>query len=58
MKWWGYLHVNKTLQVKRYFDQKDIDEANESPFVEKTFGPIEADDRDMALDLLRKVLSR
>ncbi len=55
-KWWGYIHVNSQLMVKRYFDQKDIDEANESPFVERAFGPFEADDRDMAIDLLKRAL--
>jgi hypothetical protein len=55
-QWWGYIHVNSQLMVKRYYDQQDIDEANESPFVERAFGPILADDKDMAIDLLKRAL--
>jgi len=54
--WFGYIHVNSQLVVKRYYDQRDLDEANESQFVEKTFGPIQAEDRDMAIDLLKRAL--
>ena len=55
-KFWGYIHVNGQLQVKRYFDKQDIDEAKESPFVAKYFGPVEADNIDMATDLLKRAL--
>ena len=57
IQWWGYIHVNSQLRVKRFFDQRDIDEAATSPFVEKVFGPIEADNWDDAVDLLRRALS-
>ena len=49
LKWWGYLHVNGSIQVKRFFDQRDIDEANESDFVQKTTQPFDAVDRNDAL---------
>lgn len=52
--WWGYIHVNKTIQVKRYFEPLDIQEANESPFVEQTFGPFEAKNREDAIDIILK----
>lgn len=42
IKWWGYRHVSGDLILKRYFDQKDIEEAHESPFVEEVFGPVSA----------------
>ncbi len=48
-KWWGYIHTNGGIQVKRYFDKQDIIEATESPFVKMAFGPFEAVDRDDAI---------
>ena len=39
LEWWGYLHVEGTLQVKRYFGPRDIEEAHESPFVDMVHGP-------------------
>jgi len=32
-KWWGYIHENGTLHVKRFFGAEDIWEAEASPFV-------------------------
>lgn len=55
-KWWGYLHTNGSLQVKRYFDQIDIDEAYESPFVSLIAGPWECDSREKALKKLKKAI--
>lgn len=51
MKWWGYLHTNGHVQVKRFFDQLDLDEANESPFVQRVTEPFEANDRDEAIKI-------
>lgn len=48
-KWWGYLHTNGGVQVKRYFDNGDLVEAKKSPFVEKVCGPFMANDRDEAI---------
>ena len=50
--WWGYLHSSGTLQAKRYFDQQDIDEAHQSPFVEGVVGPFYASSRDEALQII------
>jgi len=53
MKWWGYIHKSGSLQVKRFFDKRDLEEAYESPFVEWVFGPWECEDRNEALEKLR-----
>ena len=52
-QWWGYLHINGSIQVKRYFDAESLVDANESPFVRKVFGPFDAESRNDALDKLR-----
>lgn len=54
--WWGYLHVNGTLQVKRFFHINDILEAQESPFVERANGPYPAADREEAIKNLQILL--
>ncbi len=43
LKWWGYQHINGSIAVKRYLDDLSLHEANESDFVMKVYGPIEAD---------------
>lgn len=48
LKWWGYLHTSGTIQVKRYFDERDIAEAEGSPFVKQLFHPFIAANRDEA----------
>ncbi len=55
MLWWGYIHINGSVQVKRFFDQRDIDEALESDFVERTFGPFEVENREAALEYIEKI---
>jgi hypothetical protein len=47
-KWWGYLHVSGTIHIKRYFDYEDFVEADESPFVERRTGIVEAETREEA----------
>jgi len=56
MKWWGYLHNEGSLHVKRFFDFQDIEEAEESSFVKITAGPFDADDRHDAIEKLREKL--
>lgn len=58
IKWWGYLHVEGTLHVKRYFDLQDLDEADESPFVELFAGPWECSGKEEALEKLRKAVEK
>ena len=38
-KYYAYIHQNGELIVKRFFDDNDIIEAQESSFVVKTIGP-------------------
>lgn len=47
--WWGYQHVNGEIQVKRFFDARDIRDAEESNFVKRVFTPFTADSREDAL---------
>ena len=46
LMWWGYIHTNKELQVKRFFGYEDIKEAEKSSFVEELYGPFEADSKE------------
>jgi len=54
--WWGYQHVNGTIQAKRYFGIGDLQEAGDSDFVDRLCGPFAAKDRDDALDNVRRIL--
>lgn len=54
IKWWGYIHTNGSLQVKRYFDKRDLSEAEESPFVDTIYQPFEADGYDHAKQILKE----
>jgi len=56
-KWWGYLHVEGTLQVKRYFGPMDISEAQESPFVDIVAGPWECKNREEAIEKLKRAVN-
>ena len=53
-KWWGYIHNNGSLQVKRFFSQEDLTEARESDFVARVYGPWECKDRESALARLKE----
>ena len=54
--WWGYKHVNGKYQAKRYFDQRDIQEAYESPFVDSVTNSFQAKDRNDALNIVKQKL--
>ena len=56
LEWWGYLHENGNIQVKRYFGPLDIQEAEESPFVQRACGPFLAADRDDARRIVAESL--
>lgn len=56
MKWWGYKHTNGSIQVKRCFSLRDIEEANSSPFVLETTEAFNAKDRDEAIKITRERL--
>jgi hypothetical protein len=49
--WWAYLHTNGEILVKRYFDRRDFEDANESPFVVRYTSVIEADTREEVLKI-------
>ena len=57
LMWWGYRHINGTLQVKRFFDYQDLNEARESDFVEIVSEIFEAENRQDALEKLAQRLS-
>ena len=54
MFWWGYIHINKSMQVKRFFNQNDLDDAYESPFVEHVFEKFEASSREEAIKYIEE----
>lgn len=56
LKWWGYRHTNGTIQVKRYFDDRDLREADESPFCARVTVPFDAVDRDDAIKQATAIL--
>lgn len=55
-KWWGYRHVNGSLQAKRFFVELDIQEAEESEFCETVFQPFEAGNREEALAHIKNII--
>ena len=58
IKWWGYMHTNGKVQIKRYFSKLDLDEAHESPFCHLISDVVEANDRNEAETLIRKELGK
>lgn len=62
-QWWGFVHVNGTLNVKRVLPSppeqpSDMDVARKSPFVRELYGPFPADGRDDAMAALRNHADR
>lgn len=54
---WGYLHTeSRKIQVKRYFSEEDIIEANASPFCDCVTGPIVASNIDEAKTILMRLI--
>ena len=58
-KWWGYLHSNGKIQVKRWFgDVKDYtDDCEGNSFVVQIVKPFEADTREEALNIIEEKLA-
>jgi hypothetical protein len=54
--WWGYLHQNGTIQVKRWFgDHKDYtSDCIGNPFVEQVVKPFEAATQEEAFHIIQK----
>lgn len=57
MKFWAYIHKNGTLHTKRYFDESDIIEAQESDFVRCVLMPIEAESIAEAAKTFRDIVN-
>ena len=53
--WWGYLHSNGSIQVKRWFgDHKDyIDDCIDNPFVTQVVPPFSAESREEAINCIK-----
>lgn len=52
LQWWGYRHINNSVQAKRFFTSVDISEAMESDMVYDVVGPFLAKDREEALSII------
>lgn len=52
--WWGYLHANGTLQIKRWFgDHADYTtDCEGNDFVQRVVEPFQADNREKALEII------
>lgn len=48
-KWWGYIHSMGGIHIKRFFDIKDLEKADESPLVYKRTEILEANTREEAI---------
>jgi len=57
LHWWGYLHNEGSLHVKRFFDRRDLTEAWDSPFVAAVYGPWPVDNRDGAIKKLEEAIN-
>lgn len=51
-KWWGYRHESGSVQAKPFFNQADLDDAYESPFVVQVVEPFDCDGREQALEIV------
>ena len=58
LMWWGYLHENGTIQVKRWFgDHKDYtDDCEGNPFVQRIVKPFTASSREQAIEIIKERL--
>lgn len=56
--WWGYLHSCGTIQLKRWFgDHEDYEgDCRNNPFVQKVIKPFEANNRELAMEILTERL--
>lgn len=55
--WWGYLHANNTIQVKRYFDDSYLQDCEESEFVQHWTRPFQAANREEAIKIASQELT-
>lgn len=52
--WWGYLHVNGTIQIKSYHSAAQLQDAKESTFVELIVYPFKTSSREEAEIIITK----
>lgn len=55
-EWWGYIHENNTIQVKRYWDKQDLQDARESDFVQRVFGPFLVSGKEEAIEKIKEII--
>lgn len=57
--WWGYLHQNGSIQVKRWNgDHRDYtDDCDGNEFVQRVVHPFEAATREQAIEIITKGVS-
>lgn len=53
--WWGYVHVNRHVQAKRYFSPDDVNDAYNSPFVRSVIEPFYANGREEAIEKIKQM---
>jgi hypothetical protein len=53
-RWWGYLHTDGTVHAKRYIFALDLEEAEESDFVDRVMQPFDAESSMDAVNKLRE----
>ena len=58
--WWGYLHQNGTVQLKRWFgDHADYTtDCEGNDFVQYVIPPFAADTRELALSIMSRELNK
>lgn len=58
LKWWGYVHKNGAIAVKRYFNDEDLKAARESDLVTMVINPFFAVGRDDAYDRIDEIMDK
>lgn len=58
LQWWGYRHTSGTIQLKRFFSDRDLDEAYESPFCKTVVDPFPAASREEAAEKLKQAIEK
>lgn len=58
LQWWGYLHSNGSIQVKRWFgDVKDYtDDCKDNDFVVQVVSPFTASTREEAIQRIKDIV--
>jgi len=56
--WWGYLHANGSIQLKRWLGDhaEYTTDCEGNPFVKKVVEPFEANTREEAMEIITNIL--